>query len=176
MCLKKLLISIKSSAQLPRSTRCEKGVTLIELVIVMAIIAILASAIIPITKVSERRKMEFELKANLRVIRSAIDKYKKAYDDKRIDNVLGRSGYPESLNELVEGVEDIKDPDGKMIYFLRRVPRDKTNKNEFLAPEETWEIRSYENEPDDFSGGDDVYDVRSSNDGTTLAGRPYKDL
>jgi len=117
-----------------RNSGSEKGFTLIELVIVMAVIAILASAVLPITRVSERRKTEFELKANLRLIRSAIDRYKDAYDDKRIQNIVGRSGYPLSIAELVEGVKDAKDPEGKMIYFLRKIPRDPTAPKRWVSP------------------------------------------
>lgn len=153
----------------------QNGVTLIELVIVVAIVAILASAVMPLAGVSSKRSNEFELKNRLRIIRAAIDQYKRAYDDKKIVNEIDRSGYPESLGELVEGVVDVKDPDGKKIYFLRRIPRDPMSENEFLSSSETWEIRSYEGEPDNFSGGDDVFDIRSSSDKIALNGTPYKE-
>lgn len=153
----------------------ERGLTLIELVIVVAIIGVLASAVAPLANISKKRAKEFELKRSLRIIRSGIDRYKKAYDDKNIENEIGRSGYPESFLELIEGVKDIKDPNGRMIYFLRRVPRDPMNVNEFISSEETWEIRAYENEPDDFSGGEDIFDIRSSSDDIALDGTAYKD-
>ena len=153
----------------------ERGLTLIELVIVVAIIGILASAVAPLANISKKRAKEFELKRSLRILRSGLDRYKKAYDDKKIDNEIGRSGYPESLLELIEGVKDVKDPSGRMIYFLRRLPRDPMSMNEFISPEETWEIRAYENEPDDFSGGEDVYDIRSSSDEIALDGTAYKE-
>lgn len=153
----------------------EKGLTLIELVIVVAIIGILASAVAPLANLSKKRAKEFELKRSLRILRSGIDKYKKAYDNKNIDNEIGRSGYPESFLELIEGVRDIKDPNGRMIYFLRRLPRDPMSTNEFIPPEETWEIRAYDNEPDDFSGGEDIYDIRSSSDNIALNGTAYKE-
>lgn len=152
-----------------------QGFTLIELVIVMAILAILASAIAPLGHIAKKRSMELELKQNLRLIRNALDAYKKAYDEKKIENEIGVSGYPKNLRELVEGVKDVKDSEGRMIYFLRRIPKDPMNRDEFLAPEETWEIRSYESEPDDFSGGDDVYDIRSTSDEIALDGTPYKE-
>jgi len=155
--------------------KCNKGLTLIELVIVVAIVAILASAVVPLASVSGKRAKELELKSRLRTIRTAIDDYKKAYDDKRMINEIGRSGYPESLTELVEGVKDAKDPEGRMIYFLRRLPRDPLNSNEFLSPEETWEVRSYESEPDSFSGGDDVFDIRSYSDEVALDGTIYNE-
>ena len=158
-----------------KSLGTERGLTLIELVIVVAIIGILASAVAPLANISKKRAKEFELKRSLRILRSGIDRYKKAYDDKKIDNEIGRSGYPESLLELIEGVKDVKDPSGRMIYFLRRLPRDPMSMNEFIQPEETWEIRAYENEPDDFSGGEDVYDIRSSSDEIALDGTAYKE-
>ncbi|MDT8316413.1 MAG: type II secretion system protein [bacterium] len=153
----------------------ERGLTLIELVIVIAIIGVLASAVAPLANISKKRAKEFELKRSLRILRSAIDRYKNAYDNKNIDNEIGRSGYPESFLELIEGVKDAKDPEGRMIYFLRRVPRDPMNMNEFISPEETWEIRAHDNEPDDFSGGEDIFDIRSSSDDIALDGTAYKD-
>ncbi len=153
----------------------ERGVTLIELVIAVTILAVLASAVMPLAQMSIKRAKELELRRNLRIIRAAIDAYKKAYDEKRILNEVGRSGYPKSLAELVDGVKDAKDPEGRMIYFLRRLPRDPMNDNEFLSAEETWETRAYENDPDDFSGGEDVFDIRSSSDDIALDGTPYKE-
>ncbi len=152
-----------------------KGVTFIELLIVLTILSLLASVVLPLGQISKKRAKEYELKSRLRTIRSAIDAYQKVYDEKRIMNVIGRSGYPETLLELVEGMEDVRDPEGKMIYFLRRLPRDPMNNNEFLAPEETWETRAYEGEPDDFSGGDDVFDIRSMSYDIALDGTEYKE-
>ena len=155
--------------------RNERGLTLIELVIVVAIMGILAAAVTPLATLSKKRAKELELKRDLRTIRTALDNYKKAYDEKRIDNEIGRSGYPESLLELVEGVRDVKDPEGGRIFFLRRLPRDPMNDNEFIPPHETWQIRAYDNDHDDFSGGDDVYDIRSSSEDMALDGTAYKD-
>jgi len=152
-----------------------RGLTLIELIVVVAVLSVLASAVMPLAHISGKRARELELKQNLRKVRTAIDTYKKAYDDKKIENEIGRSGYPESLTELVEGVKDVKSVEGHMIYFLRRMPRDPMNDNEFLTAEETWETRSYDSPPDDFSGGDDVYDIRSSSEGTALNETYYRD-
>ena len=159
----------------PPGENRERGLTLIELIIVMTILAVLASAVMPLARMVKKRQNELTLKRNLRIIRTAIDEYKKAYDNKRIAGEIGRSGYPKSLDELVEGVVDAKDPEGKKIFLLRRIPRDPMNTNEFLSPQETWELRAYKNEPDDFSGGDDVYDVRSSSDDIALNGTKYKE-
>jgi len=152
-----------------------EGVTLVEIAVVVAILGILASAVMPMAHMSKTRSKELDLRRNLRTIRIAVDAYKKAYDDRRIESEIGRSGYPRSLSELVDGVKDAKDPEGKMIYFLRRLPRDPMSDNEFLPPEETWETRSYESEPDDFSGGDDVYDLRSLSDRVALNGTLYQE-
>lgn len=155
--------------------RGNAGLTLIELIVVVAILSLLASAVMPLAHISSKRARELELRQNLRKIRMAIDTYKKAYDDKRIDNEIGRSGYPESLKELVEGVKDAKSAEGNMMYFMRRLPRDPMNDNEFLTAEETWETRSYDSAPDDFSGGDDVYDIRSSSEETALNETSYRE-
>ncbi|MBE9503475.1 MAG: type II secretion system protein [Proteobacteria bacterium] len=152
-----------------------RGFTLIELAIVVTILGILASAVMPLAHIGATRAKELELKRNLRIIRMAMDSYKKAYDDKRIEAEIGRSGYPLSLKALVEGVVDVKDPEGNKMYFLRRLPRDPMNNNEFLPPEETWETRSYESEPDNFTGGDDVYDIRSTSEDIALNDTPYKE-
>ncbi len=153
----------------------DSGLSLLELVIVVAVLSVLASAVMPLAHISSKRAKELELRQNLRKIRTALDMYKKAYDDKKIENEIGRSGYPESLAELVEGVKDVKSAEGHMIYFIRRLPRDPMNDNEFLTAEETWEARSYDSPPDDFSGGDDVYDIRSSSEKTALDETYYRD-
>ena len=130
----------------------DSGLTLLELVIVVAVLSVLASAVMPLAHISSKRAKELQLRQNLRKIRTAIDAYKKAYDDKDIENEIGNSGYPESLEVLVEGVKNVKSAEGHMIYFMRRLPRDPMNDNEFLSAEETWELRSYDSPADDFSG------------------------
>lgn len=155
--------------------RC-KGITLIELVVAVAVLAILASAVFPVARMTVKRQKELELKNNLRVIRKAIDDYKKAYDEKKIQQKLGASGYPSSLRELVEGVDDLTSPEyGKKLVFLRRIPRDPFNDNKDLKPEETWGIRSYGSPPDDPKEGEDVYDVYSLSEEKAIDGTYYKD-
>lgn len=154
----------------------EKGVTLIELVVAVAVLAILASAVFPVVKMTVKRQKEYELRNNLRLIRKAIDDYKKAYDEKKIPQKLGASGYPSSLQELVEGVDDMTSPEaGKKIVFLRRIPRDPFNDNKDLKPEDTWGKRSYGSPPDDPKEGEDVYDVYSLSEEKAIDGTYYKD-
>ena len=100
------------------------GFTLIELVIAVAIVAVLASAALPLNELVVQRAKEQDLRRALRDIRTAIDAYKQASDDGRIQKRVGDSGYPRRLEELVEGVDDQKSPKKDKIYFLRRIPRD----------------------------------------------------
>ncbi len=156
--------------------RGKKGVTLIELVVAVAVLAILASAVFPVARMTIKRTKEMELRYNLRIIRKAIDDYKRAYDEKRIFQKLGASGYPPDLKTLVEGVEDISSPvPGKKIYFLRKIPRDPFNTDYTKEPEETWGIRSYNSEPDNPKEGDDVFDVYSLSEEKAIDGTYYKD-
>ncbi|MBL4609888.1 MAG: type II secretion system protein [Pseudomonas sp.] len=149
------------------------GLTLIELLATLAIVATLASIVVPVAQVINQRQKESELRIALRQIRSAIDEYKKATDEGHILGKLNTNGYPESLELLVEGVDDAKDPAGKKLYFLRRLPRDPMHSDPALKASETWGKRSYASEPDDPKEGDDVYDVFSLSAHTGLNGVPY---
>ncbi len=154
----------------------QTGVTLIELIITLAILAILASVIMPLSEMTVKRQAELELKRNLRVIRSAIDRYKEASDEGRIIKDAGGSGYPPDLAVLAEGVSDAKGGKfGAKIRFLRRVPRDPMEPEKFMDAEDTWGKRSYESDPDSPSEGDDVFDVYSLSYGTALDGTQYSD-
>jgi general secretion pathway protein G len=139
----------------------DKGFTLIELLITLAILAVFSTLVIPLAQVNAQRTKEQELRLALRTIRTGIDTYKKASDEGRIRKEIGASGYPKSLDELVEGIDDQRDPKRKKLYFLRKVPRDPFEPDAGLADVDTWLKRAYASDPQDPQEGDDVYDVRS---------------
>ena len=151
------------------------GFTLIELVITVAIIAILASVAMPLNELVVQRSKEQDLRRALRDIREAIDAYKQASDEGRIAKGVGESGYPKRLKDLVSGVEDQKSPKKDHIYFLRRLPRDPFAADATLGAEATWAKRSYESPPDDPKEGEDVFDVYSLASGVGLNGQPYRE-
>lgn len=153
----------------------ERGFTLIELMVSVAILAVLASVVVPLAQVSSQRAREQELRLALRELRGAIDAYKQAVDDGRVYRSIDTTGFPPNLEVLVSGVTDLKDPKGRNIYFLRRIPRDPMNADAALPAEATWGKRSYASEPDDPREGDDVYDVYSLSRRTGLDGRPYQE-
>ena len=145
------------------------GVTLIELIAAMAIISILATGILPLSVITYKRTKEIELRQNLRIIRKAIDEYKRLVDEEKIQKDALDSGYPKDLNVLVEGV-NLKGPVPQKAKFLRRIPRDP------MTEDGEWGLRSYTDEPDsEIWGGQDVYDVYSTSDREALDGTYYKD-
>ena len=150
------------------------GFTLIELVITVAIVAILASAAVPLTQLAVQRGKEQELRGALRQIREAIDTYKQAGEEGRIEKKSDASGYPPALADLVKGIEDIKKPDKPRIYFLRRLPRDPFAADDVKA-EDTWGLRAYASPPDDPREGADVFDVYPLAEGKGLNGVPYRE-
>jgi general secretion pathway protein G len=151
-----------------------KGFTLIELVITVAIVAVLASVAMPLNELIVQRGKEQDLRRSLREMRDGIDAYKQAWDDGRIVRRTGDSGYPKKLEELVAGVEDSKSPKKEKLYFLRRIPRDPFAQ-EGVTPVDSWGKRSYASPPEDPRDGDDVFDVFSLSTGTGLNGRPYRE-
>jgi general secretion pathway protein G len=153
----------------------QRGFTLIELVITVAIVGLLASAALPLASMTIQRAKESELRAALRDIRSAIDNYKDAAERGRIEVAADATGYPPDLRVLYQGVEDITSPDKKLIYFMRRLPRDPFYPDGAAAPEETWGLRSYASPPDAPAPGDDVFDVYALSTGKGLNGVPYHD-
>lgn len=159
---------------LSRRARFVQGFTLIEMIVTMAIVGLLASAAVPLTELTVQRGKEQELRFALREIRTALDAYKRASDEKRIFKSIEASGYPDSLSRLVDGVGDLRDPRHKKIYFLRRLPRDPfADAN--LAAEDTWGKRSYASPPNDPQEGDDVFDVYPLNAKIALNGTSYRE-
>jgi general secretion pathway protein G len=151
----------------------ERGYTFIELLVVSAIVIILASAAMPLARVTAIRQREADLRRALREMRTAIDKFKDAADLGQISPLeikAGSEGYPEKLETLVEGVPAANDVTGRKIRFLRRVPIDPMTKST------KWGMRSYQDEPDARSwGGQNVFDVFTTSEGTALDGTNYKD-
>jgi general secretion pathway protein G len=152
-----------------------KGFTLIELVITVAIVAVLASVALPLNELIVQRAKEADLRRSLREIREAIDTYKQASDDGRVTKRVGDTGYPKRLDDLVNGVEDQKDPKKARIYFLRRLPRDPFATDAALTDADTWGKRSYESPPDDPREGDDVFDVFTRSTLVGLNGRALRE-
>lgn len=150
-----------------------RGFTLIELMVTVVIVSVLASSVIPLTQLAVQRVKEQELRQGLRQIRDAIDAYKSAVDDGKVARRTDETGYPRTLESLVEGVENIKDPERRKIYFLRRLPRDPFAEAD-LAPAETWAKRSYASPPDAPVEGADVFDIQSKSAGIAINGSAYR--
>ena len=153
--------------------RGHSGYTFIELLVVATIIMILASAIMPLAKVTAQRTREAELRRSLREMRTAIDRFKDAADLGQIGSLelkAGSENYPADLDQLVEGVTAANDATGKKLKFLRRIPIDPMTRNT------EWGMRSYQDKPDATRwGGQNVFDVYTTFEGTALDGTKYRD-
>lgn len=151
------------------------GFTLIELVVTVAILGILAGVAMPLAQMTAVRAKESELRVALRTLRDGIDAYKAAGEKGLIEVAADKSGYPPNLETLVAGVPDISSAEPRLIYFLRRIPRDPFNPDRELEPAQTWALRSYASPPDNPAPGDDVFDVFSGSDRIGLNGIPYRE-
>jgi general secretion pathway protein G len=151
----------------------ERGFTLIEVVITAAILALLATAALPMSELAVKRTREIQLYDALRELRTGIDAYKRAVDEGRVTRLANESGYPKSLQLLVDGVLDAKSPSKARIYFLRRIPREPFADRK-LAPADTWGKRSYASPADAPQEGEDVYDVYSLSADVGLNGVDYR--
>jgi general secretion pathway protein G len=178
--------------------RRSQGFTLVEITITLALMALLASVIMPITRTVVKREKEIELRQNLRIIREALDAYKKLADEKQIEVEEDSEGYPPDLETLVEGVEvkagsagaagttapPATAPPGlaagktgpagssepKIVKFLRRIPRDP------MTDSLDWGLRSFQDDSDSqVWGGENVYDVYTRSNATALNGTKYQD-
>lgn len=142
----------------------EAGLTLVELIVTVAILAILASAAIPLTRFTVKREKERELRYDLWQMRDAIDHYKDAADRNAFQTKVDSFNYPPDLQTLVDGV----DVQGKKVRFLRRIPIDP------MTGKDDWGMRAMQDDPtSDSWGGQNVFDVFSKSDGTALNGTKY---
>jgi general secretion pathway protein G len=142
----------------------DAGLTLVELIVVVTIVAILASAAIPIARFQVKRAKERELRADLWEMRDAIDHYKDAAERGAFQTKIDSFNYPPDLQTLVDGV----DVQTKKVRFLRKIPIDP------MTGQADWSTRSMKDDPDsDSSGGDSVFDVHSKSYGTGLDGTKY---
>jgi general secretion pathway protein G len=154
------------------------GLTLIELVITVTILSVLAMLVMPTVQMTAKRTKEIELRRNLRIIRTAIDDFKKSYDtavdQKKILASMDKTGYPETLQQLVDGY----DFGGLYSYkkkFLRSIPVDPFNPPKH-GEEPKWALRSYADDPDSKNwGGEDVFDVHSLSAETAIDGTKYNE-
>jgi general secretion pathway protein G len=150
--------------------RSESGLTLVELIVAFTIMSLLTAMAVPLARSRVRRERERDLRRALFEIRTAIDKYKDAADFKLIPaNKLDSDGYPESLDQLVEGVKLNNSPD-KKIRFLRRIPKDP------MTDSTEWGLRSTRDEPTSTSwGGQNVFDVYTKSTEKAPDGTPYSE-
>jgi general secretion pathway protein G len=159
-----MMSAITNSGGPSRRRHWEQGLTLVELIVTAAILAILASVVLPVARFEVKRQNERMLRYDLWMMRDAIDKYKDAADKGAFQTKLDSQNYPPDLQTLVDGV----DVQGKKLKFLRRIPKDPmTNNTE-------WGLRSMQDDPDsDSYGGQSVFDVYSKSQGTALDGTKY---
>lgn len=157
--------------------RAARGITLVELLVTLVIMAILASVALPYAELSVKRQKELELRSALREVRTALDRFHEDWRSGRLSRLaegISADGYPKSLGVLVEGVENTA-AKKQMIYYLRRLPSNP------LAPAGTppdrhWRLRSYQDAPGSMIwGGQDVYDLHSAVDGEALDGSRYSE-
>jgi general secretion pathway protein G len=144
----------------------QSGLTLVELIVTVAILAILASAVVPLARFRAKREKERELRYDLWQMRDAIDRYKDAADRHAFQIKLDSQGYPPDLDRLVKG----EDAQGKKLKFLRRIPVDP------MTGKAEWTMRSMQDEPNSDSwGGQNLFDVASKSQATALDGTKYSD-
>ena len=128
--------------------------SLVELIVAFTIMALLTAMAVPLARFRVRREKERELRYALRELHTAIDKYKDACDKNIFQGKLGSDCYPETLDQLVEGVKIASDASGKKLKFLRRIPKDP-----FTGSTE-WGMRSTQDDPKSNGwGGQNVFAV-----------------
>jgi len=148
----------------------QRGLTLIELIVAFTIMLILTSMAVPLARSKVRAEKERELRRVLIEMRAAIDKYKDYSDQGLIGPPkLDSNGYPEKLEQLVEGVKLTGQVD-KKIKFLRRIPIDPmTHSNE-------WGLRSMQDDPSSMGwGGQNIFDVYTKSTDKARDGTSYSE-
>jgi len=151
-----------------------RGITLIELLVVIAIVGILASAVMPLSRMTVRRVKETELRSGLRTLRTAIDAFHKDCITKKLasDNCT-KDNFPESLDALTQPLK-LAGAGDKTRKYLRRIPRDPFGLPGSTVDADTWGLRSYSDLPDSSQwGGENVFDVFSKSDGISSDGTKY---
>jgi general secretion pathway protein G len=144
----------------------ERGLTLVELIVTVAILSVLASAALPVARFQVKRQNERYLHYDLWLMRDAIDHYKDAAENHAFQTKVDSQNYPPDLETLVNGV----DVQGKKVKFLRRIPVDP------MTGKAEWGLRSMQDDPNSTSfGGQSVFDVYSKSQGTALDGTKYSD-
>ena len=157
--------------------KVRRGFTLIEMLVVLAIVAILATAAVPLQEMGLRRVQEQALRSGLRSIRGALDAHRAAVEARRIPPGPDGSPWPATLATLVQGVPLLDEQgqlprDGPRLYLLRQLPRDPFA-DPTLSAEQTWALRASTSPPDAPSPGADVFDVRSRSPRQALDGSAY---
>lgn len=161
--------------------RAGRGFTLIEMVITLALVGLVSMFAVPLYEMAATRYKEAELRLALRTIRTGIDAYKAATDSGRLSKEAGESGYPPTLNHLIEPQELVGKASftdsiaNQRLVILRQLPRDPFNSDPEATAAETWNTRAYASRPDDPQPGDDVFDVSSPSERTALDGTRYAD-
>lgn len=150
----------------PTRFRRQAGLTLVELIVTVAILSILASAAVPISRFKVKREKERELRRDLWEVRDSIDRYKDLADKGAFQTKVDSQGYPPDLETLVNGV----DIQGKKFKFLRRIPVDP------MTGKAEWGLRSMQDDANSTSwGGQNVFDIYSKSLGTALDGTKYSE-
>jgi general secretion pathway protein G len=142
----------------------ERGLTLVELIVTVAILSVLASVVVPVARFQVKRQNERILRHHLWEMRDAIDHYKDAADMHAFQTKVDSQNYPPDLETLVNGV----DVQSKKVKFLRHIPVDP------MTGKAEWGLRSMQDDPtSDSYGGQSVFDVYSKSQGTALDGTKY---
>lgn len=144
----------------------QTGLTLVELIVTVAILAILASAAVPLLRFQVKREKEKELRGDLRKMRDAIDAYRDAAEKHVFQVKVDSQNLPPDLDSLTKSI----DAQGKKLRFLRSIPVDP------MTGKADWNLHSMQDEPNSDSwGGQNLYDVSSKSQGIALDGTKYSD-